>query len=484
MFKHVCVTFAIKRGRVWLTPPPLSLQQSGAADGAVMVYAPSPGAVGVVSSLYAPAFRYQAAFNFSERDNASASTSSSPPPPPCATPGASAGPPHATGTSPSPSPSPRPGTPYQLSGGEVWALGAALAVLWLVSVVGNSLVLLVVQRSRRAQSTTNHFVVSLAGADLLLSLGVAPLALLQLAWGGWPLGGAACRALRYLQHLCPAVQAFVLLSIAVDRFYTVVFPLSFKVSRDKAKRMIAASWLLDSALVSPCLFLYGGSAPPGPPAHCPFFLAESRAGLAYASLHLLLCCAAPAVLVVFFYQRVVRHIWRLGGGASDGGGNVALRRTANVVPRTKVKTVKMFLVLNSLFFLTWTPFYVAQLWHPDEAEGPSRQGALLFAAVAWLALGSAASKPTIYSVYNANFRRGMRETFCMSSMKCYRSNAYTITASSRMAKKNHVGVVDVSSQAKIAAAAKDSAVYSAFDHQAKVKKLAWPTNTNPSNTFV
>ncbi|XP_075900142.1 putative G-protein coupled receptor 19 [Nelusetta ayraudi] len=444
-----------------------------------MVYAPSAGAVGVVSSLYAPAFRYQAAFNFSERDNSSAS----PPPPPCAAPGSSASPPNDTGPSPSAAPSPSSASSghgpasYQLSGGEVWALAAVLAALWLVSVVGNSLVLLVVQRSRRTQSTTNHFVVSLASADLLLSLGVAPFALLQVVWGGWPLGGAACRALRYLQHLCPGVQAFVLLSIAVDRFYTIVFPLSFKVSRDKAKRMIAASWLLDSAFVSPCLFLYGGPAAPVDSAHCRFFLADSWAGLAYASLHLLVGCVAPAALVVFFYQRVVRHIWRLG---ADGH---ALRRTTNVVPRTKVKTVKMFLVLNSLFFLTWTPFYVAQLWHPGEAEGPSRQGVLLFAAVAWLSLGSAASKPTLYSVYNANFRRGMRETFCMSSMKCYRSNAYTITASSRMAKKNHVGVVDVSTQAK-AAAAKDSAVYSAFDHEAKEKKLAWPTNSNPSNTFV
>lgn len=445
---------------------------------AAMVYAPSAGAVGVVSSIYAPAFRYQAAFNFSERDN----SSTSPPPPPCAAPTGSPGSPNATGTSPSNGSVPTPASSahgpasYQLSGGEVWALATVLAALWLVSVVGNSLVLLVVQRSRRTQSTTNHFVVSLAGADLLLSLGVAPFALLQVAWGGWPLGGAACRALRYLQHLCPGVQAFVLLSIAVDRFYTIVFPLSFKVSREKAKRMIAASWLLDSAFVSPCLFLYGSPAPTSS-THCRFFLAESWAGLAYASLHLLVGCVAPAVLVVFFYQRVVRHIWRLGTDCH------ALRRTTNVVPRTKVKTVKMFLVLNSLFFITWTPFYVAQLWHPGEADGPSRQGALLFAAVAWLSLGSAASKPTLYSVYNANFRRGMRETFCMSSMKCYRSNAYTITASSRMAKKNHVGVVDVSTQAKTAAA-KDSAVYSAFDHEAKEKKLAWPTNSNPSNTFV
>lgn len=69
----------------------------------------------------------------------------------------------------------------------------------------------------------------------------------------------------------------------------------------------------------------------------------------------------------------------------------------------------------------------------------------------------------------------------MSSMKCYRSNAYTITASSRVAKKNYVGVVDIPVQAK--ALPKDS-VYDTFDRDAKEKKLAWPTNANPPNTFV
>ncbi|XP_042338570.1 probable G-protein coupled receptor 19, partial [Plectropomus leopardus] len=180
-------------------------------------------------------------------------------------------------------------------------------------------------------------------------------------------------------------------------------------------------------------------------------------------------------LVVSFYQRVVRYIWRI---SADGH---TVRRTMNIVPRTKVKTIKMFLMLNSVFFLTWTPFYIAQLWHPRESDGPSRQGLLFFTAIAWISFSSTASKPTLYSVYNANFRRGMRETFCMSSMKCYRSNAYTITASSRMAKKNYIGVVEIPVQAKTVA--KD-AVYDTFDREAKEKKVAWTNNANPPNTFV
>jgi G protein-coupled receptor 19 len=66
-------------------------------------------------------------------------------------------------------------------------------------------------------------------------------------------------------------------------------------------------------------------------------------------------------------------------------------------------------------------------------------------------------------------------------MKCYRSNAYTITTSSRMAKKNYVGISEIPPMAK--SITKD-AIYDSFDREAKEKKLAWPINSNPPNTFV
>lgn len=364
---------------------------------------------------------------------------------------------------------------YELSPAEVAVLGLVFGAFWLISVLGNALVCLVIHRSRRTQSTTNYFVVSMACADLLLSLGCGPFVLLQVSVGHWPLSAAACKAVRYLQHLCPGVQVYVLLSICVDRFYTIVYPLSFKVSREKAKRMILASWFFDAAFVSPCLFFYGSSTEGRWTQHCDFFLPDSWDGIAYGVAHLLFGFLVPALLIMSFYQRVVRYIWRIG---ADGR---TVRRTMNIVPRTKVKTIKMFLMLNCVFLLTWTPFYVAQLWHPREPDGPGRQGALFFSVVTWISFSSTASKPTLYSVYNANFRRGMRETFCMSSMKCYRSNAYTITASSRLAKKNYVGVVDVPVPTKTLV--KDS-VYDTFDREAKEKKLAWPISTNPPNTFV
>ncbi|XP_030912898.1 probable G-protein coupled receptor 19 [Geospiza fortis] len=358
---------------------------------------------------------------------------------------------------------------YGLRPGEIAAASVVWGVLWLISVMGNFLVCLVIHRSRRTQSTTNYFVVSMACADLVSSVGSAPFLLLQLSCGRWVLGSGVCRLVRYIQYLTPGVQLYVLLAISVDRFYTIVYPLSFKVSRGKAKKMILASWLCGALFASPACFLYGSNSDQ----HCNFFLPSSWQGSAYSIIHLLLVFMIPSLFIILFYQKVIKYIWRIG---MDG---MTVRRTTNIVPRTKVKTIKMFLMLNSMFLLSWLPFFMVQLWHPQETD--YRKSSLLFLAITWISFSSSASKPTLYSIYNANFRRGMKETFCMSAMKCYRSNAYTITTSSRIAKKNHVGIADIPATAK--SVTKDS-TYDAFNREAKERKLAWPIPSNPPNTFV
>ncbi|XP_009950148.1 PREDICTED: probable G-protein coupled receptor 19 [Leptosomus discolor] len=359
---------------------------------------------------------------------------------------------------------------YELRSGEIAAASMVLGALWLLSLCGNSLVCLVIHRSRRTQSTTNYFVVSMACADLLISVASVPFVLLQFAYGRWLLGSIMCKLVRYIQHLTPGVQIYVLLSICLDRFYTIVYPLSFKVSREKAKKMILASWLFDALFTSPAFFFYSSNGDD----HCSFFLPTSSwEGAIYGIIHLLLLFLIPSILILLFYHKVIKYIWRIGTNGRT------VRRTTNIVPRTKVKTIKMFLLLNTLFLLSWLPFYVAQLWHPLATD--YRRSALLFLAVTCVSFSASASKPVLYSVYNANFRRGMKETCCMSAMKCYRSNAYTITTSSRIAKKNHVGIIDNPAPAK--AVTKDS-IYDAFNREEKEKKLAWPIQSNPPNTFV
>ncbi|NWV83315.1 GPR19 protein, partial [Dasyornis broadbenti] len=304
---------------------------------------------------------------------------------------------------------------------EMAAASVVWGALWLISVLGNFLVCLVIHRSRRTQSTTNYFVVSMACADLVSSVGSAPFLLLQLSSGRWLLGSGVCRLVRYIQYLTPGVQIYVLLAISVDRCYTLVYPLSSRVSREKAKRMTLVSWLCGALFASPACFLYGSSSDH----HCNFFLPDSWQGAASGIIHLsVLLLLIPSLLIILFYQKLFTYVWR--SGTEDTAG----RRTMNFVSRRKVKTVKMFFIFVLDFLLSWLPFFTVQVWHPEETD--SRKSSFLFLAVTWISFSSSASKPILFYIYNANFRRGMTEICCV--WKHHRSNIYTITTSSRTAK--------------------------------------------------
>ncbi|KAM7056712.1 putative G-protein coupled receptor 19 [Acridotheres tristis] len=321
---------------------------------------------------------------------------------------------------------------YGLRPGEIAAACMAWGALWLISVLGNFLVCLVIHRSRRTQSTTNYFVVSMACADLVSSVGSVPFLLLQLISGRWMLGSGVCRLVRYLQYLTPGVQIYVLLAISMDRCYTLIHPVNFRVSSEKAKRMTLASWFCGALFASPACFLYGSSSDH----HCNFFLPSSWLGAISAVIYLsVLLLLIPSLLIILFYQKLFTYIWR-----SDTAG----RRTMNLVSRRKVKTAKMFSIFVLDFLVSWLPFFVVQLWHPQETD--YEKSSLLFLAITWFSFSSSASKPILFYKYNANFRRGMQEICCM--WKYPRNNIYTITTSSRTAKNNHIGTTDIPAPAQ------------------------------------
>ncbi|NWZ63940.1 GPR19 protein, partial [Acrocephalus arundinaceus] len=291
---------------------------------------------------------------------------------------------------------------YGLRPEEIAAASVVWGALWLISVLGNFLVCLVIHRSRRTQSTTSYFVASMACADLVSSVGSAPFLLLQLSSGRWMLGSGACRLVRYIQYLTPGVQIYVLLAISVDRCCTLTYPLNFKASREKAKRMTLASWFCGALFALPACFYYGSSSEH----HCNFFLPSTWLAAASGFLQL-------SVLLLLI---------------------PLLLRTVNLVSRSKVKTVKMFFIFVLDFLLSWLPFFTVQLWHPQETD--YRKSSLLFLAITWISFSSSASKPTLFYIYNGNFRRAVQEICCM--LKYSRSNVYTITISSRTAKNNHI----------------------------------------------
>ena len=352
-------------------------------------------------------------------------------------------------------------------------------LLWLLSIFGNVLVILVVHRSRRLQSTTNYFVVSLSFADLCMALLCMPFILGRVVAQEWLFGEFICKFVRFLQYMAPGATVYVLLAIGVDRFYTIIYPLSFKITRGKAKRMIGISWILSVILSCPAFFFFNLSREPpiNGRLFCDTFIDHNAAGVIYTAFIVFVEYLLPSVLIILIYAKIIRHIWNVGISGRT------VQRTMNAVPRTKVKTVKMLMIVTAVYFLSWTPFFITQLVY--SSANPQYVDPTIYIACVWIAFASSSSNPIIYSYYNSNFRRGCKEVFCMSTMRCYRSNTYAITNPSRFARKNHVGIAPGGIDMNGSTTTRPVSPYKSFDRDANGdKKMAWPLPAGGSTTYL
>ena len=135
----------------------------------------------------------------------------------------------------------------------------ALSLILPVSLVGNSLIVLIVYKTPTLRKPINYFIANMAISDLLYPIFWQPWFLSSLHAKSWLIGGqlgqALCKFVSFSGSVSTVVSTQNLILIAVDRFGAVVFPLRSPLIRSKlCPFFILATWIVAVAVNSPFLF--------------------------------------------------------------------------------------------------------------------------------------------------------------------------------------------------------------------------------------
>ncbi|XP_062951720.1 gastrin/cholecystokinin type B receptor isoform X1 [Cynocephalus volans] len=346
------------------------------------------------------------------------------------------------------------------------------AVIFLMSVGGNVLIIVVLGLSRRLRTVTNAFLLSLAVSDLLLAVACMPFTLLPNLMGTFIFGTVICKAISYLMGVSVSVSTLSLVAIALERYSAICRPLQARVwqTRSHAARVIVATWLLSGLLMVPYP-VYTVVQPVGPRVlQCVHRWPSARVSQTWSVLLLLLLFFVPGVVMAVAYGLISRELYlglrfdgdsdsesqsrvRSQGGAAAGpiqqngrcrpepglsgedsdGCYVQLPRSRPALelsaltaptpmlgpgPRptqakllAKKRVVRMLLVIVVLFFLCWLPVYSANTWRAF--DGPGAHRALSGAPISFIHLLSYASacvNPLVYCFMHRRFRQACLDT--------------------------------------------------------------------------
>ncbi|XP_040335451.1 galanin receptor type 1 [Herpailurus yagouaroundi] len=263
-------------------------------------------------------------------------------------------------------------------------------LIFALGVLGNSLVITVLARSKpgRPRSTTNLFILNLSIADLAYLLFCVPFQATVYALPSWVLGAFVCKFIHYFFTVSMLVSIFTLAAMSVDRYVAIVHSRrssSLRVSRN-ALLGVGFIWALSIAMASPVayhqrLFHWEVSNQ----TFCWEQWPNQRHKKAYVVCTFVFGYLLPLLLICFCYSR---------------------RETAQTV-----------LVVVVVFGISWLPHHVINLW-AEFGVFPLTPVSFLFRIAAHcLAYSNSSVNPIIYAFLSENFRKAYKQVF-----KCHMRN--------------------------------------------------------------
>nr|XP_025121204.1 kappa-type opioid receptor isoform X1 [Bubalus bubalis] len=313
---------------------------------------------------------------------------------------------------------------------------AVYSVVFVVGLVGNSLVMFVIIRYTKMKTATNIYIFNLALADALVTT-TMPFQSTVYLMNSWPFGDMLCKVVISIDYYNMFTSIFTLTMMSVDRYIAVCHPvkaLDFRTPL-KAKIINICIWILSSSVGISAIVLGGtkvreGDLPnPGIKSMSPalaggFFTTEPTGKPSSEDMEVIECSlqfpdddyswwdlfmkvcvfvfafVIPVLIIIVCYTLMILRLKsvRLLSGSREKDRN--LRRITRLV-----------LVVVAVFVVCWTPIHIFIL---VEALGSTAHStAALSSYYFCIALGytNSSLNPILYAFLDENFKRCFRD-FC------------------------------------------------------------------------
>ncbi|NWI18859.1 CCKAR protein, partial [Crypturellus soui] len=343
------------------------------------------------------------------------------------------------------------------------------ALIFLLSVLGNILVITVLIRNKRMRTVTNTFLLSLAVSDLMLCLFCMPFTLIPNLLKDFIFGSAVCKTATYFMGVSVSVSTFNLVAISLERYSAICKPLQSRVWQTKshALKVIAGTWCVSFTIMSPYP-IYSKLVPftkynNSTANMCRLLWPSDVIQQSWYTFLLLILFLIPGIIMMVAYGLISLELYRGikfdvsqrksarerrastsstkyedGDGcylhkakrkrktplqqlSATGSSKIDRARSSSSSANLTAKklVIRMLVVIVILFFLCWTPIFSVNAWRAfDTSSADRRLSGAPISFIHLLSYTSACVNPIVYCFMNKRFRTGFLATFaCCTKQK-------------------------------------------------------------------
>ncbi|XP_078371836.1 substance-P receptor-like [Oculina patagonica] len=273
------------------------------------------------------------------------------------------------------------------------------AVTFLVSLVGNTLLIYIVWKKPAARSLTSFMFVNMAVADLLVTMVVIPYTVSDFYNEGvWPMSGLigeiTCRAVLFVAFFTISTSILCLTFMAIDRFYAVVYPFRRLLWFRRPKVLTPIVWILPMALLSivPIFVdLYPWNSNYVCGANYAILGEATKAVRGVYIYFFVINYLCPVTIISILYTITARKLWFHEAPGDD------LLQNRQQQQLTKRKVVRMLIIVFTAFALCWLPGQVYQLYMAITGKQPP----IVSVACFWFGYNNSAINPWLYISLNS-----------------------------------------------------------------------------------
>ncbi|XP_068630284.1 cardioacceleratory peptide receptor-like [Battus philenor] len=298
-------------------------------------------------------------------------------------------------------------------------------VLFVSIVVLNASVIAALLCTNARKSRMNFFIMQLAIADLFVGLVYVFVDIVQKITIAWLAGEFMCKIVKFLQAVVMYASTYVLVALSIDRCDAITNPMNFSGSWNRARGLIVSAWLISIIFSIPLLILYEVKEVQGQ-LQCWIDLGTPRRWQIWMSLVSVMIFVLPALAIAACYAVIVLTIWtkskavvmsppinsrrtktlRNGQVESDPDSRRASSR--GLIPRAKIKSVKMTFVIVFVFVLCWSPYIVFDLLQVYNHIPPTQTNLAIATLIQSLAPLNSAANPLICCMFSPHIYTSLR----------------------------------------------------------------------------